>query len=143
MLGVLRAPLRAQRTPFQPCLPFRQLSTSSSHLVFFRSARLLRDTTKQISTIQPSRAFTLGSIFAPRKPSVVPAPQVVGNISSKEAEADANPNDVGKQIALFEALLNSRVPAAYEVVISRWERMCEFVSCTSSLPYRYISCHGL
>ncbi|TFY64871.1 hypothetical protein EVJ58_g2334 [Rhodofomes roseus] len=43
-----------------------------------------------------------------------------------EAEASANPHDVHKQIALFEALVGTGVKPGYDVVIARWERMCEF-----------------
>lgn len=45
-----------------------------------------------------------------------------------EAEANANPHDVQKQIILFEGLVGTGVKPGYDVVIARWERMCEFVS---------------
>jgi ATP-dependent metalloprotease len=59
---------------------------------------------------------------------------MIANIASIEASADANPHDVEKQVALFNALVDTQVKAGYDVVISRWERMCEFVS-----P-RYLPC---
>ncbi|KAH9934738.1 ATP-dependent metallopeptidase Hfl [Fomitopsis serialis] len=43
-----------------------------------------------------------------------------------EAEANANPHDVQKQIVLFEGLVGTGVKPGYDVVIARWERMCEF-----------------
>lgn len=126
MLGLLRTPLRAQRTAFHTCIPIRQLSTSSSHLTLLRTAQRLRESSKQRFVTHPSRALSLFSIF-PTKASSVPPPRVVANIASIEAAADAHPNDVEKQVALFEALLATNVKPGYDVLISRWERMCEFV----------------
>lgn len=127
MLGLLRTPLRAQRTAFHTCIPIRHLSTSSSHLTLLRTVQQLRDSNQHRLVTHSSRAFSLLSIFAPRKPSPVPPPQVVANIATVEAAADANPSDVEKQVALFEALLATNVKPGYDVLISRWERMCEFV----------------
>ena len=58
----------------------------------------------------------------------MPPPQVVANIASIEATADADSYDVEKQVALFEALLATDVKAGRDVLISRWERACAFVS---------------
>lgn len=44
-----------------------------------------------------------------------------------------HPHDVSKQLALFQALLDTKLKSSYDLVISRWERMCEFVS-RISLP---------
>lgn len=49
-----------------------------------------------------------------------------------EAEANANPQDVQRQVALFEALVGTGVKPGYDVVIARWERTCEFVSCLNA-----------
>ncbi|OAX44649.1 ATP-dependent metallopeptidase Hfl [Rhizopogon vinicolor AM-OR11-026] len=46
----------------------------------------------------------------------------------REAEANANPDDVSKQLALYQSLIETQVKAGYEVVITRWERMCELNS---------------
>ncbi|KIP08133.1 hypothetical protein PHLGIDRAFT_69783 [Phlebiopsis gigantea 11061_1 CR5-6] len=126
MLGLLRTPLRAQRTAFHTCIPIRHLSTSPSHLTLLRTVQQLRYSNQHRFVTHSSRAFSLLSIFAPRKPSPVPPPQVVANIATVEAAADANPSDVEKQVALFEALLATNVKPGYDVLISRWERMCEF-----------------
>lgn len=78
--------------------------------------------------LTPTRLITLSSIFARQKPTPTPSPSVVANIATIEADANANPHDVQKQIALFDALVNTGVKPGYDVVIARWERMCEFVS---------------
>ena len=57
---------------------------------------------------------------------------VVAKVAQMEAEANANPQDAQKQIALFEALVATGVKPGYDVVIARWERMCEFVSCLNA-----------
>ncbi|KAF9005647.1 P-loop containing nucleoside triphosphate hydrolase protein, partial [Cyathus striatus] len=61
----------------------------------------------------------------PRK-VLVPPPAVVARISWLEADANVFPNDVHRQLALFHALVDTNLASSYEVVISRWERMCEF-----------------
>ncbi|KZT11352.1 ATP-dependent metallopeptidase Hfl [Laetiporus sulphureus 93-53] len=43
-----------------------------------------------------------------------------------EADANASSNDVQKQVELYEALVGTGVKPGYDVVIARWERMCEF-----------------
>lgn len=128
MVGVLRMPLRAPRTALQPCTAFRSLSTSAIRSSLLHQSPLLRAALRHTPTPTPVRTLSLASIFAPRKPASVPPPQVVANIAAIEAAADANPHDVEKQTALFEALLATKVKAGYDVLISRWERMCEFVS---------------
>ncbi|KAL7283363.1 hypothetical protein ACG7TL_002793 [Trametes sanguinea] len=59
-------------------------------------------------------------------PSTLPPPEVVAKISKLEAEADAHPNDVEKQVALFEALVATKVKPGLDTVVARWERLCEF-----------------
>jgi len=74
------------------------------------------------------RSFTLSSLFSPRtKPTPTPSPSTIADISLLEAAANINNNDVDKQIALYEALLATRVKAGYDTIISRWERLSEFV----------------
>ncbi|KAF9246524.1 ATP-dependent metallopeptidase Hfl [Melanogaster broomeanus] len=41
-------------------------------------------------------------------------------------EANADPNDVAKHVALFKAMAGTKTKAGYDLVMSRWERMCEF-----------------
>lgn len=52
----------------------------------------------------------------------------MAKVAHLEAEANANPDDVAKQLALYQVLVETQVKAGYEVVITRWERMCEFNS---------------
>ena len=74
------------------------------------------------------RSFTLSSLFSPRtKPTPTPSPSTVADISLLEAAANINHNDVDKQLALYEALLATKVKAGYDTIISRWERLSEFV----------------
>lgn len=56
----------------------------------------------------------------------------VRQITQAEAEADANPSNVDAQVKLFRLLLESSRPAGRNVIVSRWERMCEFVGAHSS-----------
>ena len=92
-----------------------------------------RPTTLRIEpfqTLNPSfrRSFTLSSLFSPRtKPTPTPSPSIVADISLLEAAANINQNDIDKQIALYEALLATKVKAGYDTIISRWERLSEFV----------------
>lgn len=84
-------------------------------------------------TLNPSfrRSFTLLSLFSPRtKPTSTPSPSTVADISLLEAAANINHKDVDKQIALYEALLATKVKAGYDTIISRWERLSEFVCYT-------------
>ncbi|KAF7322974.1 ATP-dependent peptidase [Mycena chlorophos] len=43
-----------------------------------------------------------------------------------EQQRHVNRHDVAKQITLFQALVSTNFKQSYEVVISRWEKMCEF-----------------
>lgn len=52
-------------------------------------------------------------------------------IARLEAEVNADPNDLSKHIALFKAMVGTKTKAGYDLVMSRWERMCEFVSSLS------------
>ncbi|TEB31311.1 ATP-dependent metallopeptidase Hfl [Coprinellus micaceus] len=72
------------------------------------------------------RPLSLGSIFGRPKPAPLPTPHVVAHITRLEAEANVQPHDVAKQVALFDALVATKMKSSYELVISRWERMCEF-----------------
>lgn len=73
-----------------------------------------------------ARALSLSSVFS-RKPTPTPPPAVVANVAALEADANANPTDVYKQVALLQALIATKVRPGYDVVIARWERACEFV----------------
>ncbi|KAF4614907.1 hypothetical protein D9613_003054 [Agrocybe pediades] len=72
------------------------------------------------------RSLSLGSIFSRTKPEPTPTPQVVALITRLEAEANVHPHDVTKQLALFDALIDTKLKSSYELVVNRWEKMCEF-----------------
>lgn len=78
-----------------------------------------------------TRLLSLGSIFSRPKPTAAPTPLVVAHITRLEAEANVHPHDVSKQLLLFEALSNTKLKSSYDLIITRWERMCEFVRCIS------------
>ncbi|KAK0483622.1 ATP-dependent peptidase [Armillaria novae-zelandiae] len=84
--------------------------------------------TPTINLITQSRNLTLGSIFNRFKGSPTPSPTVVAHVTKLEAEANVYPHDVVKQLALFDALLETKLKSSYELIINRWERMCEFDS---------------
>ncbi|KAG5641287.1 hypothetical protein DXG03_005578, partial [Asterophora parasitica] len=73
----------------------------------------------------------LGSIFSRSQPLQTPSPLVVAHITRLEAEANVNPHDVSKQLALFQALVDTKLKSSYDLIISRWERMCEFIYLTA------------
>ncbi|KAF7363444.1 ATP-dependent peptidase [Mycena sanguinolenta] len=92
----------------------------------------------QAFSVAQARSFVSRPVFSvglrvslrppspPPKPAASPSPHVVVEISKLEAEADVNRHDVAKQITLFQALVSTNLKQSYEVVISRWEKMCEF-----------------
>jgi hypothetical protein len=52
-----------------------------------------------------------------------------------EREANSAPNDVPKQIALWEGLMSLKAPVAYERITSRWERLLALVNWGSDLVF--------
>jgi ATP-dependent metalloprotease len=74
----------------------------------------------------PTRTISLGSIFS-SKPSPTPSPHAVAHVAKIEADANAHPYDVERQLALFQALSETNIQPGYELIINRWERMTEFV----------------
>ncbi|KAF9069622.1 ATP-dependent peptidase [Rhodocollybia butyracea] len=112
--------LSRKAAPFQSLQTWRALSTSS--LVPLRT---LRPTPTTPFTLLTVRCLSLGSIFS-RKSNAVPSPTVVANITRLEAEANVYPHDTTKQITLYQALLDTKLKSSYELIINRWEKMCEF-----------------
>lgn len=74
------------------------------------------------------RNLSLSTLLNRAEPAKTPSPSVVANIVRIEAEANAAPHDISKQLALFEALAATKAKAGYDLILTRWERMCEFVS---------------
>ncbi|KAL4251753.1 AAA ATPase family protein [Abortiporus biennis] len=126
LFGALRTQLRTPKPSLHPLLQFRSLSSNVpsalSLLRVHHGYKLPKQSVASLLVVG-TRQLSLGSIFAPRKPLPTPPPAVVANIATLEAEANANPRDVEKQIALFKALLATNVEAGYEVIIGRWQRM--------------------
>lgn len=81
----------------------------------------------RLPSLQSARPFSLASLFGRPNPKSIPSPQVVALITRLEADANVSPHDVDKQLALFRALVDTRMPSSYELVVTRWDRMCEFV----------------
>ncbi|KJA27218.1 hypothetical protein HYPSUDRAFT_63481 [Hypholoma sublateritium FD-334 SS-4] len=92
--------------------------------------RLLDRLSPSLKNIRPQ---LLGSIFSRPKSDPTPTPHVVALITRLEAEANVHPHDVSKQLALFQALLDTKLQSSYDLIINRWERMCEFDPSSSLL----------
>jgi ATP-dependent metalloprotease len=125
--------LRASAARVNPPRPFLAASRFFSNLILQTHripGSLVFQGRHYPSLYQPCghRMLSLGSIFSRSKPVASPTPLVVAHITRLEAEANVHPHDVAKQLALFEALLATNLKSSYELVITRWEKMCEFVS---------------
>lgn len=62
-----------------------------------------------------------------------PSVHSIAAVTKAEAEADADPDNVDAQVRLFRLLIESERTAGWRVLMSRWERMCEFVSLNNLL----------
>ncbi|KAF9482749.1 ATP-dependent peptidase [Pholiota conissans] len=122
--GIIRVSAARTIAP-KPFLLARLFSVSTSRTL--RSSRPIH-VANTFSPTTPGnfRALSLGSIFGRSKSEGTPSPHTVAHISRLEAEANVYPHDVAKQLALFEALLETKLTSSYELVVNRWERMCEF-----------------
>ena len=67
------------------------------------------------------------SIFKWMPPATVPNPIATARVMILEREANSVPNDVPKQIALWEGLISLKTAVAYERITSRWERLLALV----------------
>ena len=134
MLGLLRSsahPVVGQSLVFTPRILACQLSTFQ--LLPPRHTRYVLHPLSLMCRLAPlnSRNLNLGSIFS-RNPAPSPSPLIVAHITRLEAEANVQPQDVEKHLALFRALMETKLKTSYELVINRWEQMCEFVGCRNS-----------
>ncbi|KDQ60825.1 hypothetical protein JAAARDRAFT_31809 [Jaapia argillacea MUCL 33604] len=91
-----------------------------------RSSPILSLLNRRLLSTSPPRPISLASIFSRSPLPATPNPSTVASISLLEAQANENPTHVDKQLELFAALVDSGVKQGYEVVVNRWERMCEF-----------------
>lgn len=128
MLGLLRGAARPavgwplKSTSLTPACQFSTVRPfQPRHTSFVWSQRPFQ----RFSVPSSSRYLSLGSIFS-RKPTPSPTPLVVAHITRLEAEANVHPHDVEKQLALFHALLETKLKTSFELIVNRWERMCEF-----------------
>ncbi|KZT61540.1 hypothetical protein CALCODRAFT_365036 [Calocera cornea HHB12733] len=119
---LLAAPLRSTRSVPQR----RAYSTRPSFSPFPYPLRVAASATpaegSRLGQIQQTRALTLWPKAKPTLP-----PVILSKIARAEAEANTNPDDVGKQVALFRELVSSGGKSGAENVVTRWERMCQFV----------------
>lgn len=127
--GALRVSARpfVQHPPKQGyCIFSRQIST----VRYLKAGQSLCSNLQRpiypLLYLHHARSLSIGNIFS--RTRAIPSPQLVAHITRLEAEANVHPHDVVKQLALFEALVDTKLPSSYALVISRWERMCEFVS---------------
>ncbi|GBE82242.1 Mitochondrial inner membrane i-AAA protease supercomplex subunit YME1 [Sparassis crispa] len=120
-LGALRTRAPTFRPPTHSLLQ-RSLFTSAPILFSLHTHPLPR----RPLLLPHSRALSLSSIFSRKPPVPTPPPSVVANVAAIEAEANANPTDPQKQISLFQALVGTKIKPGYDVVIARWEHMCDF-----------------
>jgi ATP-dependent metalloprotease len=142
MLGLLRGTVR----PAAPGLlrpAFRAPACQLSTLQPFRHGRSLVLSLPQpalrLSLPHNSRTFVnLGSIFSRTTITPSPSPLVVARITRLEAEANVHPHDLEKQLALFHALMDTKLKTSYDLVVTRWERMCEFVRECNFVAYQIV-----
>ncbi|KAI0006028.1 ATP-dependent peptidase [Russula compacta] len=124
-LGLLTVPssTRYQLRALHP-RPFWHYRTNPFSSLSHNFRPSLHSRPLQLVLIQ-SRTISLGSIFS-SKHSPTPPPHAVAHVARIEADANAHPYDVEKQLALFQALSDTNIQPGYEVTINRWERMTEF-----------------
>ncbi|KAH8107075.1 ATP-dependent metallopeptidase Hfl [Cristinia sonorae] len=123
LFGALRNTLRVSRPPIHVLSQFRPLSTTSSISLLGRQHEVSR---RIVPLLHSRRHLSLSSLLTPRKPNVTPEPAVMAKVLELEQAANAEPHNPQKQLAFFQALMDSGVKPGYDVVIARWERMCEF-----------------
>lgn len=130
--GALRAQGRsANALPLKPCIQFRSFSSLRRTVSYPRIAvahptsPLIPPARHRVPWPQPCIRRSLS--FLPwSKATSTPSPDTVAEIATLEAEVNADPNDVSKHVALFKAMAGTKTKAGYDLVMSRWERMCEF-----------------
>lgn len=82
---------------------------------------------RSISTQPIRKPWSFSTLFSRNKAGSTPPISTVAAVARLEADANAKPADVGRQLALFKALSETRTKAGFDLIIARWERMCEFV----------------
>lgn len=126
LLGALRVSARGSSIPTKSLRSFH--SSPSSSLRRRAPPCFPRPSVSITLQSHQLRPFSLATLFTRAKPTPTPSPAIVANIARIEAEANSAPHDVTKQLALFQALVDTKAKAGYDLLVTRWERMCEFVS---------------
>lgn len=129
LLGLLRHSTWRQPVELVPALTrsFSRMPPSALYSALHRSP--IYHSPARIVALAPCsrRHISLKSIFSMGTPQPSTSPIVVAHISRLEGEANANPTNVDKQLELFYALIETKTQAGRDLVMARWERMCEFV----------------
>ncbi|KAI6036589.1 ATP-dependent metallopeptidase Hfl, partial [Pisolithus microcarpus] len=128
--GALRARGRAAVPP--PILQLRCLSTYHGRTVLLSSLQYskshspsaLPSSRLNLPLTQPCIRRSL-SWFTWSKPNATPSPDTVAEIARLEAEVNTDPNNSQAHEELFRALAATKTKAGYDLIMSRWERMCE------------------
>ncbi|KAL4074440.1 peptidase family M41-domain-containing protein [Scleroderma yunnanense] len=126
--GALRTQRRTLTTSIPLVHPLRSFSTLRRTAPTFplsqtRSA-LIPQSRQGIPWSQPCIRRSL-SLFPWSKPTPTPTPDTVAQIARLEAEANTDPNNVQVHEELFRALAATKTKAGYDLIMSRWERLCE------------------
>lgn len=143
LLGVLRHSSRRPPSIFAPILSrsFSRIPPSTFSPIFLRTTHLHSPVKVLAFAPCARRSISLKSIFSMGTPQPTPSPIAVAHISRLEGEANAHPTNVDKQLELFFALVETKTQAGRDLIMARWERMCEFVRrFTYSLPYYSLTC---
>lgn len=123
--GVLRAQRRTVTTSIPPVHHLRSFSTVHRTLPLPRTrSPLIPPSRNSIPWPQPCIRRSL-SLFPWSKPTATPSPDTVAEIARLEAEANTDPNNAHAHEELFRSLAATKTKAGYDLIMSRWERMCE------------------
>uniref|UniRef100_A0A8H7Y5K6 AAA+ ATPase domain-containing protein n=1 Tax=Psilocybe cubensis TaxID=181762 RepID=A0A8H7Y5K6_PSICU len=127
-LGILRVSVRRQVLPPTPLPSYTRLFSVASSQARKNPFAFGTFSQQYLPASIPCgrRSLSLGSIFSRSKAEATPTPHTVALITRLEAEANVHPHDTGKQLALLQALLETKLKSSYELIVNRWERMCEF-----------------
>ena len=106
---------------------FSTLRTAATLPLSRTRSSLIPSSRDSIPWSQPCIRRSL-TLFPWSKPTATPSPDTVAEIARLEAEANTDPNNAHAHEELFRALAATKTKAGYDLIMSRWERMCELVS---------------
>ncbi|KAG9318479.1 ATP-dependent metallopeptidase Hfl [Chiua virens] len=95
-------------------------------LLLLRSTALIQHTPHRLFP-WPKPVFRRTASFFPwsRHPAPPPSLDTAAQIAALEVQANADPNDLQKQLAFFKALAATRTKEGYDTVIDRWQHSSE------------------